>query len=118
MTRKKSNIFRQKIKTMRKIYLLFLLVGFIGSTIIAQSKSDLEVIAKIRKEGFQNSQVMDIVSYICDVHGNRLVGSVGIKAAQNWAKEKMVSIGLENVEIEPILDHGDLAGIMFIHPFI
>ncbi|MFC2096726.1 M20/M25/M40 family metallo-hydrolase [Bacteroidota bacterium] len=91
---------------MKKFYLLLLLVGFIGSTINAQSKSDLEVIAKIRKEGFQNSQVMDIVSYITDVHGNRLVGSLGIKEAQKWAKEKMENIGLENVEIEPILDHG------------
>ncbi|MQY80022.1 MAG: peptidase M28, partial [Bacteroidetes bacterium] len=91
---------------MRKIYLLFLLIGLWGSTIFAQNKAELEVIAKIREEGFQNSQVMDIVSYITDVHGNRLVGSLGIKKAQKWAKEKMENIGLENVEIEPILDHG------------
>ena len=49
---------------MRKFYLMLLLVGFIGSALLAQSKSDLEVIAKIRTEGFQNSQVMDIVSYM------------------------------------------------------
>lgn len=91
---------------MRKFYLLFLLAGFLGFSINAQTRADLEVIAKIREEGFQNSQVMNIVSYICDVHGNRLTGSLGIKKAQKWAKEKMENIGLENVEIEPILDHG------------
>ena len=79
---------------MRKIYLLFLIIGFGGSTIFAQNKAEIEVIAKIREEGFQNSQVMDIASYITDVHGNRLVGSMGIKKAQKWAKEKMEKIGL------------------------
>ena len=91
---------------MRSIYLSFLLIGLVGSTISAQTKDEIEVIAQIREEGFQNSQVMDIASYISDVHGNRLVGSQGIKEAQKWASEKMETIGLENVKIEPILDHG------------
>ncbi len=91
---------------MRKIYFLFLIIGISESTIFAQNKAEMEIIAKIREEGFQNSQVMDIASYITDVHGNRLVGSLGIKKAQKWAKEKMENIGLENVNIEPILDHG------------
>ncbi|MCP4723540.1 MAG: M20/M25/M40 family metallo-hydrolase [bacterium] len=91
---------------MKKIYLLFVLACLFSSQIIAQEKSDLDVIAKIREEGFQRSQVMDIVSYITDVHGNRLVGSLGIKKAQEWAKVKMEEIGLENTFIEPIMDHG------------
>ncbi len=91
---------------MRKLLLFILLFGITGLFVNAQSKADLEVIAKIREEGFQNSKVMDIVSYITDVHGNRLTGSLGMKKAQKWAKEKMESIGLENVEIQPILDHG------------
>ena len=91
---------------MRKIYVLFLLAGLLSSPIIAQEKSDLDVIAQIREEGFQRSQVMDIVSYMTDVHGNRLVGSLGMKKAQIWAKAKMEEIGLENTIIEPILDHG------------
>ena len=56
--------------------LLFLFIGFLGSTIFAQNKADLEVIAKIREEGFQNSQVMEIAGYISDVHGNKLVKSL------------------------------------------
>ena len=91
---------------MRKIYLLLLLLCVSGSTINAGEKVDFEVLAKIREEGFQRSQIMDIVSYITDVHVNRLVGSMGIKKAQTWAREKMEDIGLENAIIEPILDHG------------
>jgi len=91
---------------MKKILLLLSICGLFGSIIFAQSQADLEVLAQIREEGFQNSQVMDIESYITDVHGNRLVGSMGMKKAQKWAKEKMESIGLEHVQIEPILDHG------------
>ncbi|MCH8285955.1 hypothetical protein IIB79_05425 [candidate division KSB1 bacterium] len=51
---------------MRKIYVLFLLAGLLSSPIIAQEKSDLDVIAQIREEGFQRSQGIDIVSYITD----------------------------------------------------
>ncbi|MFC1492780.1 M20/M25/M40 family metallo-hydrolase [candidate division KSB1 bacterium] len=91
---------------MKIIYLLFMSVALFCSPIIAQEKSDLDVIAKIREEGFQRSQVMDIVSYMTDVHGNRLVGSRGIKEAQKWAKVKMEEFGLENTIIEPIMDHG------------
>lgn len=91
---------------MKKNYLLILIVGIFSSTIIAQEKADLEVIAKIREEGFQRSQVMDIVSHMTDVYGNRLVGSLGMKKAQKWAKAKMEEFGLENTAIEPILDHG------------
>jgi len=92
---------------MKKLFLFILITFLTGVVINAQTKADLEVIAKIRKEGFQNSQVMDIVSYITDVHGNRLTGSLGMKKAQKWAKDKMENIGLQNVEIQPILDHGN-----------
>jgi len=88
------------------MYMLFMLAVLFSSPTIAQEKSDLDVIAQIREEGFQRSQVMDIVSYMTDVHGNRLVGSLGMKKAQIWAKAKMEEIGLENTIIEPILDHG------------
>jgi carboxypeptidase Q len=91
---------------MRIFSLLFLLAGLCSAPIIAQDKPDLDVIAQIREEGFQRSQVMDIVGYITDVHGSRLVGSLGIKKAQKWAKVKMEEIGLENTIIEPIIDHG------------
>ena len=69
-------------------------------------KPDLEMIAKIREEGFQRSQVMDIVGYMTDVLGARLTLSQDMKRAQIWAKEKMEKIGLSNIVIEPFMDYG------------
>jgi len=66
---------------MKRISWMFLIIVLWGSAIFTQSRAELEVIAKIREEGYQNSQVMDIASYITDIHGNRLTGSMGIKEA-------------------------------------
>ncbi|HSA96078.1 MAG TPA: M20/M25/M40 family metallo-hydrolase [Acidobacteriota bacterium] len=67
---------------------------------------DWDMIAKIREEGLQRSQVMDIVGYMTDVLGARLTLSEGMKRAQLWAKKKMEELGLENVAIEPFMDYG------------
>ena len=67
---------------------------------------DWDMIAKIREEGLQRSQVMDIVGYMTDVLGARLTLSEGMKRAQLWAKKKMEELGLENVVIEPFMDYG------------
>jgi carboxypeptidase Q len=67
---------------------------------------DWDMVAKIREEGLQRSQVMDIVGYMTDVLGARLTLSEGMKRAQLWAKEKMEKLGLENVVIEPFMDYG------------
>jgi len=69
-------------------------------------QADLDTIAKIREEGFQRSQVIDIVSYMTDVLGARLTLSEDMKRAQIWAKEKMEQIGLVNIMIEPFMDYG------------
>lgn len=69
-------------------------------------KADFETIAKIREEGLQRSQVMDLAGYMSDVLGARLTLSEDMKRAQAWAKEKMTSLGLENVAIEPFMDYG------------
>jgi hypothetical protein len=65
-----------------------------------------ETIARIREEGLQRSQVMDIAGYIVDVLGARLTNSEAMKKAQLWAVAKMKEIGLENVVIEPYMDYG------------
>ena len=67
---------------------------------------DWDMVAKIREEGLQRSQVMDIVGYMTDVLGARLTLSEGMKRAQVWAKDKMEKLGLENVVIEPFMDYG------------
>lgn len=67
---------------------------------------DWDVAAKIREEGLQRSQVMDIVGYMTDVLGGRLTLSENMTRAQVWAKGKMQELGLENVVIEPFMDYG------------
>jgi hypothetical protein len=65
-----------------------------------------DMVAKIREEGFQNSQVMDIAGYMTDVLGARLTLSLDMKRAQIWIMDKMEKIGLKNTIIEPFMDYG------------
>lgn len=67
---------------------------------------DWDMVAKIREEGFQRSQVADLASYMCDVLGARLTLSEDMKRAQIWAKDKMEKIGLVNTAIEPFMEYG------------
>jgi len=72
----------------------------------APTAIDWDMVAKIREEGFQRSQVADIVGYMTDVLGARLTLSQDMKRAQTWAKAKMEKIGLINTVIEPFMDYG------------
>ena len=65
-----------------------------------QEKFDEAAINKIKEEGLQHSQVMDTLSYITDVTGARLTGSPNLRAAQEWAKNKLASWGLANAHLE------------------
>jgi len=67
---------------------------------------DWNAVARIREEGLQRSQVMDIAGYIVDVLGARLTNSEDMKRAQAWVKDKMAQLGLANVTIEPFMDYG------------
>ena len=67
---------------------------------------DRDMIAKIRDEGFQRSQVMDMAGYMSDVIGARLTLSQDMKPAQTWVKDKMEEIGLVNTVIEPFMEYG------------
>lgn len=77
-----------------------------GAVAVAQEKVDLEVVARIREEGFQRSQVMEFAWYMTDVLGPRLTGSPGMRRAQQWAKVAMTELGLVNTVIEPFGEHG------------
>ena len=68
-----------------------------------QEPIDYASIAKIKAQGLneQNSQVMEIASWLTDVHGPRLSGSPNIQKAGEWAVAKMKEWGLVNVALEP-----------------
>jgi hypothetical protein len=67
---------------------------------LAQEKVDLPMIGRIKAEGFANSQVMDIAGFLTDVHGPRLTGSPNLKAASEWARDKLTEWGLVNSRLE------------------
>ncbi len=66
----------------------------------AQEKVDVATIERIKTEAMQKSQVMDIMSYLTDVHGPRLTGSPITKGAGDWALATMKSWGLSNGHLE------------------
>ena len=60
-----------------------------------------EVVQKIRKEGLENSRVMEYAFRLTDVSGPRLTVSPGFMRAANWAKATLAEMGLQNARIEP-----------------
>jgi hypothetical protein len=64
------------------------------------------MVAKIREEGLQHSQVMNLASYMTDVLGARLTLSDDMARAQTWATAEMTRMGLVNVTVEPFMDYG------------
>lgn len=62
---------------------------------------DYQMLGRIREEGMQRSQVMDIISWLADVKGPRLTGSPGFKEAGDWTIETLKKWGMSNVHYEP-----------------
>lgn len=58
-------------------------------------------INKIKAEGMQRSQVMELCSWLSDVYAPRLTGSPTAMKAAEWAVARMKEWGLSNVKIEP-----------------
>ena len=77
-----------------------------ATPISGQEKADWDMVAKIRAEGLERSQVMDIVGYMSDVLGPRLTASPSMRKAQEWAQMKMGEIGLQNIVFERAGEHG------------
>src|SRR5215467_9973073 len=67
----------------------------------AQEKVDLEMISKIRYEGFRNSKIMEIASGLMDQIGPRLTGSPNMRRANEWTRDKLKEFGLVNSHLEP-----------------
>lgn len=71
--------------------------------VVAQNsgdRPDLQMVTKIRNEGFHNSKVMDIMEDLSDRLGQRLTGSANQKRANEWARDTMAGWGLQNAHIE------------------
>ena len=67
---------------------------------------DWDVVAQIREEGLQRSQIANMLSYMADVLGARLTNSNAMDKAQRWAVEVLKRIGLTETYREPFMDYG------------
>ena len=76
-------------------------------TALAQDeKVDTAAMGKIRAEGLQHSQVMDIIFHLTDASGPRLTSSPGFFRAANYAKQSLATWGLSNAMLDPWGDFG------------
>lgn len=84
---------------MKKILIVALLC--ISASVMAQTeKIDTATVSKIKKEGFDKSQIMDIMSMLTDVYGPRLTNSPNYKKAADYAKGSLEKWGLSNAQID------------------
>lgn len=67
---------------------------------LAQEKVDQAMMQKIRDEGLNRSQVMNIAFNLTDKSGNRLTNSAGYARAANYAKETLAGWGVANASID------------------
>jgi len=66
----------------------------------APERLDYQMLGRIREEGMQRSQVMDVISWLSDVKGPRLTASPGFNEAGDWTIETLRKWGLSNVRYE------------------
>jgi len=84
----------------RRAVALGLITALLCLPLIAQSQSD-DLLARIRQEEKNNSQIMKTMHMFTDVYGPRLTGSPNHKAAAEWAVKQMTAWGLQNAHLEP-----------------
>lgn len=62
--------------------------------------SDLEVLNRIRAEGFHRSHAMEYLSHMTEDIGARVTGSAAMREANDWARQTFEDMGLENSHLE------------------
>jgi len=73
----------------------------VGASLLAQNdRPDLTLVSRIKAEAFDNSTVMETLSYLTDVYGPRLTASPEFKEAADWTVKRLQSYGVENVHLE------------------
>jgi hypothetical protein len=81
--------------------LLLLLTLVVPYTAFAQQPQQEDpMIARIKDEGMNHSQVMQTLSYLTDVIGPRLTASPGMKRSNEWTRDTLTKWGLQNAHLE------------------
>ena len=66
----------------------------------ATESLDMSMYQRIRDEGLNHSHVMEFASALMDGIGPRLTGSPNAKKANEWTRDTLTKIGLENAHLE------------------
>lgn len=84
------------------IALLLAQAIFLPNILLAQTGAAVaDVYSKIRKEGTENSQIMNTMHYFSDLYGFRLTGSPNHVNAAKWGVAEMKRWGFDNAFLEP-----------------
>ncbi|MFQ5630592.1 MAG: M20/M25/M40 family metallo-hydrolase [bacterium] len=88
---------------MKRLFSVSLMFVFLFNiTLFAQEEPvDLQIVHKIKMEGFENSQVMETLQYLTDVHGPRLTNSPQMMKALEWSRDQLTKWGMSNANLEP-----------------
>src|SRR5579863_853745 len=66
----------------------------------ASEALDLDMYQRIRDEGLNRSHVMEFATALMDGIGPRLTGSPNLRKANEWTRDTLTKIGLENAHLE------------------
>src|SRR6266446_6026194 len=70
-------------------------------SVLSAAQSDRDVLARIRTEGLEHSQVAPVFEMFTVTIGPRLTASPAHNRAAEWARDRLASYGLANVHLEP-----------------
>jgi len=76
-----------------------LLIGATLTPLYAQPTLDQAMVERIKKEGMDNSQIMEYATMLTDVYGPRLTNSPQMRRANEYTKQVFEQMGLENVHL-------------------
>jgi carboxypeptidase Q len=85
----------------KRLTILFSIFALANLSLVAQiEKIDAEINGKIRLEANRNSGIMRTIHLLSDVYSPRMTGTPNLRAAQNWTKNELEKIGLQNARFE------------------
>jgi carboxypeptidase Q len=88
------------MRSFRAVFATGVLTLVLAPALSALQAVDSGEIDRIKEEGFERSEVMEIASWLTDVHGPRLTGSPLTRRAAEWGLERFEAWGLSSPRLE------------------
>ena len=98
--RPSAMVYRQIVRMVATLAALPIVTGGAARIVQAQEPVDRAMIARLRAEGEERSQVRETYRVLTDVIGPRLTGTPGFKRAVDWTRDKLTEWGMSNVSVE------------------